>query len=103
MALSPMARSYFDQVESQLQKCSTLEGHKNKIESFSTIAAKAYFLQGKRSSQIRILFSPIFRFIKDYFLRFGFLDGSLGWFIASLTFKEIKLKYKKLLDIQNET
>ncbi len=82
---------------------STLEEHKNKIESFSTIAAKAYFLQGKRSSQIRILFSPIFRFIKDYFFRFGFLDGSLGWFIASLTFKEIKLKYKKLLDIQNET
>ena len=62
--------------------------------------AKAYQQKGKSSSTFKIIFSPIFRFIRDYFFKLGFLDGKYGFVIARLTAKEVYLKYlllKKLI------
>lgn len=81
----------------------SMEEHKNKIDYFSTIAAKAYLQKGKRSSYFRIVFSPLFRFFRDYIVRLGFLDGYPGWIIALYTCREVKLKYKKLLVLQKES
>ncbi len=73
--------------------------HEGKVEYFSTIAAKAYQVKGKKSSYFKIWFSPIFRFVRDYILKLGFLDGKFGFIIAKLTAKEVKLKYKKLMEL----
>lgn len=70
--------------------------HEGKVDYFSTIAAKAYLAKGKKSSVFKILFSPLFRFLRDYILKLGFLDGKYGFIIAKLTAKEVYLKYKKL-------
>jgi glycosyltransferase involved in cell wall biosynthesis len=70
--------------------------HEGKVDYFSTIAAKAYHNRGKKSSLFKILFSPLFRFLRDYILKFGFLDGKYGFIIAKLTAKEVYFKYKKL-------
>jgi hypothetical protein len=71
--------------------------HQNKIEYFSDIAAKAYNEKGKKSSWIKILLSPCFRFVRDYIFKLGFLDGKYGFIIAKLTAYEVYLKYKKLM------
>ena len=70
--------------------------HEGKVDYFSTIAAKAYHAKGKKSSVFKILFSPLFRFLRDYIFKLGFLDGKYGLIIAKLTAKEVYFKYKKL-------
>lgn len=76
------------------------EEHRKKSEYFSSIAANAYMAKGKKSSLFKIIFSPIFRFTRDYFFKKGFLDGKYGWIIAAITANEVALKYKKLLSLQ---
>ena len=72
--------------------------HEGKVEYFSSIAAKAYQVKGKKSSYFKIAFSPVFRFVRDYIFKLGFLDGKYGYIIAKLTAKEVYLKYKKLME-----
>lgn len=74
----------------------TVEEHIRKSEYFSTIAANAYFQNGKKSSFVNIIVSPLFRFIRDYFFKLGFLDGKYGFIIAKIIAYEVFLKYKKL-------
>ena len=77
----------------------SIEEHRNKIESYAAIAAIAYQESGKKSSYFKIALSPIFRFTRDYIFKLGFLDGKYGFLIAALTAKEVYLKYKKLREL----
>jgi len=70
--------------------------HNQKIEHFSSIAAKAYCDNGIKSSLIKILWRPSWAFFKAYFIRLGLLDGYNGWIICVKTFKITYLKYVKL-------
>ncbi len=79
----------------------TVASHLNKIEKYSTLGAEEAYKKGKQASFIKIYFSPVFRFIRDYILMLGFLDGKYGFIIASLTAKEVYLKYKKLKKLQS--
>lgn len=74
----------------------TIEEHRRKSDNFSTIAAKAYFDKGKTGSLLNVIISPVFRFIRDYIFKLGFLDGKYGWIIARITAHEVYLKYRKL-------
>ncbi len=74
--------------------------HNQKVENFSSIAAKAYFDVGKKSSLWKILFNPSWAFFKAYFLRLGFLDGLNGLIICVQTFNVTFLKYIKLYRLQ---
>ena len=78
----------------------TIEEHQKKSDYFSTIAANAYFAKGKRSSLFKRVINPIFRFVRDYVLKRGFLDGTKGWVIAVITAREVSMKYKKLYLLQ---
>lgn len=79
----------------------TIEEHYKKSAYFSTIAANAYYQKGKRSSLFKIYASPLFRFIRDYILKLGFLDGKYGFYIAKIISSEVYLKYKKLHELQS--
>lgn len=74
----------------------TEEEHWEQAEKFSTIAAQAYFDEGKKSNIFKIVMSPISRFVSSYFLNLGFLDGKEGLKISRITYWETKQKYKKL-------
>lgn len=78
----------------------TITEHREKIHYFSSIAAKAYYEKGKRSNRVKIILHPISRFMRDYILRAGFMDGRHGWIIARLSAKEVYLKYEQLLKLQ---
>lgn len=74
----------------------TINEHHNKTIYFATIAANAYYLNGRRSSFFKICFSPLFRFVRDYFFKRGLLDGKYGFIIAKITALEVYQKYKLL-------
>ncbi len=74
----------------------TIDDHYKQIEYFTTINAKASFENGKKAPVWKLLFAPVFKFIKDYFIHLGFLDGQAGWQISRLSAWATYVKYKKL-------
>ncbi|HEX4888483.1 MAG TPA: glycosyltransferase family 2 protein [Luteibaculaceae bacterium] len=74
----------------------TIEEHIQQTHRFTTIAARALHEKGKKASIIKRFGSPIFKFLKDYFLRLGFLDGYFGWKICWISAHATYLKYQKL-------
>ena len=58
----------------------SLENYLAKQNRYSTLAAEAALARGERSSSVRLLLSPLLRFVKFYVLRRGFLDGVPGLF-----------------------
>jgi len=74
----------------------TIEDHYKQIEYFTTINAKASFEKGKRAPIWKLYLAPVIKFIKDYFIKLGFLDGHAGWQICRLSAWATYVKYKKL-------
>jgi glycosyltransferase involved in cell wall biosynthesis len=79
----------------------TVAEHLRKTDYFSSIAASAYLKNGRKSSWFSIILSPLFRFLRDYIFKLGFMDGSAGLTIARITAYEVYLKYTKLKKIQH--
>lgn len=74
----------------------TVEQHKKQIDYFTTLSAKAFYAKGKRTHWYNLILNPAAKFLKDYFLRLGFLDGYYGWLICWLSAGATYKKYKKL-------
>lgn len=80
----------------------TIEQHYNQTEKFTTIAANSLFLRGKKANVIKLYFSPVVKFIRDYFFKTGFLDGKAGFIICRISAYATYLKYKKLLKLSEQ-
>lgn len=78
----------------------TIESYLDKQNRYTTIAAEAAFAIGKRASMGHLLFSPLIRFIKFYFLRFGFLDGLPGMVHILIGCGNSFAKYAKMAALQ---
>ena len=74
----------------------TIEQHIRQINKFSEISAKALFEKGKKSNLLKILISPVIKFIKSYFIKLGFLDGFSGFVVCVNSAYATYLKYVKL-------
>lgn len=75
--------------------------HKAQMERFSAIAAQALFDKGVKADWFKITMRPVWRFIKAYFLKAGFLDGKNGFIISLSSARVTYLKYKKLLGLHS--
>lgn len=80
----------------------TIHQHIAQINKFSELKAEKLVQKGKKSSMLKIVFSPIFKFIKHYFIYLGFLDGFYGFVISANSAHSTFLKYVKLKQKQNE-
>jgi glycosyltransferase involved in cell wall biosynthesis len=78
----------------------TLEEHNKQIDRFSGIAAQAYYDKGIRANSLNLIFSPLFKFLRNYVIKLGFLDGYYGWLICIRSARATYLKYDKLKMIQ---
>jgi len=70
--------------------------YQNKMENYAALNAEKYFKQQKRSGVLKMFFSAIFSFIKNYFFKLGFLDGTTGYHCARINARYTFLKYKRL-------
>lgn len=73
--------------------------HIQKINKFSSISADSYFQAGRKSNYFKILFNPMFHFLRGYFVKLGILDGYNGFIISVLNSYMCFLKYIKLRDL----
>ncbi|MEO0897460.1 MAG: glycosyltransferase family 2 protein [Bacteroidota bacterium] len=77
----------------------SLEDHLQQINYFSTLAAESKFKAGKKYHWWKLAFNPIWRFLKEYIFKFGFLDGYHGYQIARLSAISGYLRYAKLREL----
>jgi len=75
-----------------------IHDHIEKSNSYSTLFSLHQYERGKKPSIFKLLFSPTFIFIKNYFFRLGFLDGILGFLICFNAAYYHYLKYAKLIE-----
>lgn len=85
------------------ESAESLGAYLEKQNRYSTLAAEALFQAGRRAGVLQLLVSPLARFIKFYFLRLGFLDGTAGLVHICLGCCNSFTKYAKLLALQRNT
>ncbi len=78
----------------------SISDHVGQTNKFTTISAKASYQMGTRSSLFKIITRPILKFLKDYFLKRGFLDGRYGLIICTINALSAFLKYSKIKELQ---
>lgn len=74
----------------------TIEDHYKQVHYFTDILAKAQFEKGEKASIIQLALSPVVKFIRDYIVKLGILDGATGFTICRISAYATYLKYKKL-------
>jgi glycosyltransferase involved in cell wall biosynthesis len=78
----------------------TLDTYLAKQNRYTTLAAQEALAQGKRAGVAQLLLSPLFRFIKFYLVRRGFLDGIPGLVHILIGCQNSFIKYAKILSLQ---
>jgi len=80
----------------------SISEHLDRMNSFSSILARSYFERGRRVYISSIILHPLWRFIKDFLLKTGFLDGYYGFIVSVNSAHEVFMKYVKLRNIYTE-
>lgn len=70
------------------------------MNRFTSISAQGKHEEGRRFGISDALFRPIFRFLRCYILKRGFMDGLPGLIIATVTAFGVFTKYVKIWEIQ---
>jgi glycosyltransferase involved in cell wall biosynthesis len=73
--------------------------HRHRCEQYARLWAETQFERGRRAPPGAAFGHAIFRFLRAYLLKRGFLDGKLGLRIASYAAHEVHLKYKLLREL----
>mgnify|MGYP000035979056 FL=1 len=77
----------------------TLEDYFSKFNRYTTEGALEYYKKGKKASIGQVVFNPMYKFIRMYIIRLGFLDGIEGFLLASTSSMYSMVKYFKLREI----
>ncbi|MHB8743080.1 MAG: glycosyltransferase family 2 protein [Sulfuricaulis sp.] len=93
ITIEPIGRLHGDLLH---ESETTLAAYLDKQNRYTTLQAEQLHAQGKRVSAVRLLLSPLARFIKFYFLRRGFLDGVPGLIHIAIGCFNSFTKYAKL-------
>lgn len=78
----------------------SVEEHLKQAQKFANIAAQAMYERGEKSNQFLVWIKPIAKFIRNYILKLGFLDGAVGWKICTISAKATYWRYAQLLTLQ---
>ena len=71
-----------------------------KLDLYSEWGARQMYLEGRRPGAVQLLFRPLGRFIRMYFLRLGFLEGAHGVVLSLLGAFTVYLKYARLWEMR---
>ncbi len=79
-----------------------LRDHLDRINQYSSLAAKQMLEHGRRSGYLQLLLHPPAAFLRNYLLRRGFMDGTVGLLISILNSYSVFLKFAKLHELQGK-
>ncbi|MDR0927788.1 MAG: glycosyltransferase family 2 protein [Ignavibacteria bacterium] len=73
-----------------------------RFNKYTTLSANELAKSGKNAKNSKMVFSPIFSFLKSYIFKLGFLDGVVGFVISVLSAIYPLVKYFKLREIRQQ-
>ena len=77
-----------------------LRDHLDRINQYSTLAARQMHEAGRRSGPLALLAHPPAAFLRNYILRRGFMDGTAGLILSAVNAYSVFLKFAKLWELQ---
>jgi glycosyltransferase involved in cell wall biosynthesis len=77
--------------------------HQLRMDRYTTLAAEQAYTQGERATYVGLLVSPLAVFLRSYFFKLGFLDGTPGLAIARFAAHYEFLKRLKLWEMKEES
>jgi glycosyltransferase involved in cell wall biosynthesis len=78
---------------------STMEGHLEKINKYSSLWAREAYAKGKKKGWFELIFKPLTSFFNVYFFKLGFLDGFHGFVISLLAAHSKFQRISKLMNL----
>ncbi len=79
----------------------SINGHLEKIIPFSDEFVRQHSGAGREPGWLDLAFRPLWRFVRAYFFRRGFLDGWPGYYIACHTAFSTVVRYAKLREARD--
>lgn len=70
--------------------------YKQKMEHYASLKALELFRKGKKPHFFHFYIRPAYKFLVNYFIRFGILDGKEGFIICYLSAYGVYFRYQKL-------
>jgi glycosyltransferase involved in cell wall biosynthesis len=80
----------------------TIKGHLNQVNNYTELLAIEALKKRKQTSAFQLFFSPLFKFIKSYFIQLGFLDGYYGFIISAIAAQTTFYKYLKIHELHKK-
>ncbi len=80
-----------------------LSDHLDRINAYTTLAARQMHEGGRRANVFDLLVHPPAAFLRNYVLRRGFLDGTVGLTLSMVNAYSVLLKFAKLWELQRKT
>jgi glycosyltransferase involved in cell wall biosynthesis len=77
----------------------SVQEHINQLNKFTTIGALESYKKGKKASIGKIIIKTIWKFLRDYIFKGGFLDGFAGFKVCSISAFATFTKYVKLREL----
>lgn len=74
--------------------------HIQQANKYSGLGAIHAFNQNKQANILKVILFPFWRFVRNYFIKRGFLDGYHGLVVAAINAHENFLKYAKMIELQ---
>ena len=93
------------QLANELQHYSfrDLRDQLDRINHYTTLAARQMHERGQRSGPLSLLVHPPAAFLRNYLLRRGFLDGTVGLTISLVNAYSVFIKFAKLWELQQNS
>lgn len=72
----------------------------NQVNRFSDLAARQLKTKSSALLVLKMFFSPVVKFVRNYVFNLGFADGNVGLVICYQQAREVFLKYRKALALK---
>lgn len=82
------------------ESAESLDAYMAKQNRYTTLQAQTMHAHGRKASIAKLIFSPVVRFIRFYFLKLGFLDGVAGLIHIAIGCETSFLKQAKLIALE---
>lgn len=76
--------------------------HIAQANHFTNMTAELAVERGKKAGYIKLLCSPGIKFIKDYIIKGGFLDGYYGYIVCRISAQATFMKYAKIRQLRKQ-
>ncbi|MFD1315732.1 glycosyltransferase family 2 protein [Namhaeicola litoreus] len=69
------------------------DSYQNKLDQYAQLRAKELLAKNLHPNIFHFYLKPLYRFLNHYFIRLGFLDGTMGLTLARLHAQSVKKRY----------